>query len=455
MNKNTTRGLALVVITGGLSFLGVTAANAVDLPDLGGTSGGSILDSFRIDQPVTVDGQNVSVLDPNDASSLLGNGVGASTGDTMADIFAQLGIDTSGVVDNNSLTSAVGVPVDVSNSWVSVLGNKPNGVVVVPNASIPAWAWLTANIDSFFHGVADGFVNAPVDISCTSVAVISDFKNDCGQSTDVGKGLGVNGILDGATHNEFPVTVSDATVNVLDGNTVDLGTLGGDGVVVDPTSDGTDVHAMVGFLDGQLVTVAAPVDASDAWVSVLGKNGGVVIVPDSAVNGSLRSAGLVDSNTAAPVSIQCVTITVLSDFNRDCAGNANTVVDLGTLSMSDLGAMGLSDLGAMGLGDLGTLSLGDLGAFSLGGPGASEPGATGSGGLGDLGTHALPVPNDGTAGNGGTGDTNTGGPCLTGATLMASDANTGLNAGLIGGAVLAGALAAFGLMALRRTFLVA
>ncbi len=439
MNKNTTRGLALVVITGGLSFLGVTAANAVDLPDLGGTSGGSILDSFRVDLPVTVDGQNVSVLDPNDASSLLGNGVGASTGDTMADIFAQLGIDTSGVVDNNSLTSAVGVPVDVSNSWVSVLGNKPNGVVVVPNASIPAWAWLTANIDSFFHGVADGFVNAPVNISCTSVAVISDFKNDCGQSTDVGKGLGVNGILDGATHNEFPVNVNGATVNVLDGNTVDLGTLGGDGVVVDPTSDGTDVHAMVGFLDGQLVTVAAPVDASDAWVSVLGENGGVVIVPDSAVDASLQSAGLVDSNTAAPISIQCVTVTVLSDFDRDCAGGTNTVVDLGTLSLSDLG----------------TLGLGDLGTLSLGGPGASEPSATTPDGLGDLDTHALPVPNDGAAGNGGTGDTNKGAPCLTGATLMASDASSGLNAGLIGGAVLAGALTAFGLMALRRKFLVA
>jgi hypothetical protein len=34
MNKNITRGLAFVAITGGLSLLGATAANAIDLPDL-------------------------------------------------------------------------------------------------------------------------------------------------------------------------------------------------------------------------------------------------------------------------------------------------------------------------------------------------------------------------------------------------------------------------------------
>ena len=113
------------------------------------------------------------------------------------------------------------------------------------------------------------------------------------------------------------------------------------------------------------------------------------------------------------------------------------------------------DLGTLSLSDLGTLGLGDLGTLSLGGPGASEPSATTPDGLGDLDTHALPVPNDGAAGNGGTGDTNKEGPCLTGATLMASDANSGLDAGLIGGAALAGALAAFGLMALRRKLRVA
>ena len=386
MNKNITRGLALAAITGGLSILGVTAANAVDLPDIGGTSGDSILDSLRVDLPVTVDGLNVSVLDPNDASSLLGDGVVANTNDTMANIFAQLCIDTSGVLDNDSLTSMVGVPVDVSNSWASVLGSKPNGVVVVPNASIPAFAWVA--------GFINGFVNLPINISCTSVAVISDFSNDCGETTGVGTGMGDT--LGGLTHNEVPVDLSDKTVNVLDGSTLDTGTIGGDGVLVDPTDGVTDLSQTLSP-DDQLVALGLPVDVSDTWVSVLGDNGGIVIVPDSTVDASLLTAGLVDSETLAPISISCVTITVLSDFDRDCAG--------------------------------------------------------GPGDVGDLPTHALPVPDEGTADNGGTGGTNPGNACAMDTTPTAADTNNGVDAGLVGGgAALAGALAAFGLMGLGRKF---
>jgi hypothetical protein len=383
MNKNITRGFALVAITGGLTLLGVTAANAVDLPDLGGTSGDSILDSLRADVPVTVDGLNVSVLDDNDASSLLGDGVFASTGDTMADIFAQLGIDTSGVVDNNTLTSAVGVPVDVSNTWASVLGNEPNGVVVVPNASVPAFAWIA--------GLVNGFVTVPVNISCTSVAVISDFENDCGDTTEVGKGNGA--ILDDVTHNELPVDVSDQTIRVLDGETLELGTLGGDGVVVDPTDHVIDLSADADQA-GQLAALGLPVDVTDAWLSVLGENGGIVIVPDSMIDASLLTAGLVDSETLAPISIQCVTITVLSDFERDCDG--------------------------------------------------------GPGDLGDLDTHALPVPDDGVADNGGNGGTDDGEVCATGTTPTSANTDTGADAGLVGAAALGGVLAGFGLMGLGR-----
>ena len=383
MNKNITRGIALVAVTGGLTLLGVTAANAVDLPDLGGTSGDSILDSLRADVPVTVDGLNVSVLDGNDASSLLGDGASASTGDGMADIFAQLGIDTSGVADSDTLTSAVGVPVDVSSSWASVLGDEPNGVVVEPSASIPAFAW--------FAGLFDGTVTAPVDISCTSVAVISDFENDCGDTTEVGTGNG--DVLDGVTHNEVPVDVSDKTIRVLDGETLELGTLGDDGIVIDPTDHVIDLSQAVDP-DGQLAALGLPVDVTDAWVSVLGENGGIVIVPDSMIDASLLTAGLVDSETLAPISIQCVTITVLSDFERDCAGAP------------------------------------------------TDPG--------DLPTHALPVPDDGTADNGGNGGNNNADACPTGTTPTSSNTDTGADAGLVGAAALGGVLAGFGLMGVGR-----
>ena len=390
MNRNITRGLALVAITGGFSLLGVTAANAVDLPDLGGGSG-SILDSLRADVPVAIEGLNVKVLDGNGASSLLGDGATASG--TMADVFAGLGIDTSGVVDDELLTSAVGIPVDASNTWLSVLGKEPNGIVVAPAASVPAFAWLA--------GLVDGTVNAPVSISCTSVAVISDFDSDCGDTTEVGTDNGdlLNGelldgdLLNGLTHSEVPLDVSDQTVRVLDGETLELGTLG-DGITVDPTDHVIDLSTEAAP-DGQLAALGLPVDVTDAWLSILGDNGGIVIVPDSMVDASLLTAGLVDSETLAPISIQCVTVTVLSDFTRDCAGDGD----------------------------------------------GEDPG--------DLPTHALPVPDDGIAGTDGTDD---GDVCAADTTPTAADTATGADAAVIGGAVLAGALGAIGLMGLGRKF---
>lgn len=394
MNKSITRGLALAAVTGGLTLLGVTAANAIDLPDLGG--GDSVLDALRVDGgadvPVTVDGLNLSVLDPNDASSLLGDGVGASTGQAMADLFAQLGIDTSGVVDAGQLTSQAGIPVDVSNTWASVLGSGPSGVVVEPSASVPAFAWISSGADGFL----DAFANAPVSISCTSVAVISDFENDCGDTTHIGTGTGglLDGdLLDGDLDSEVPVGVSDQEVRVLDGETLELGTLGGDGILIDPADHVIDLSADAAA-DGQLAALGLPVDVTDAWVSILGENGGIVIVPDSMVDASLLTAGLVDSRTLAPVSIQCVTVTVLSDYDRDCADGQ-----------------------------------------------PADPG--------DLDTFPLPVEEDGVNGDGANPGPGNGDVCVAG-TPTAADADTGADAGLVGGAAIAGALAGFGLMGIGR-----
>ena len=286
MNRNITRTLAVAVLTGGFTILGATAANATDLPDLGGDGsggllgnggllgtgltlggttttpatppvtppasdpgllgnggllgtgvnlgggtgqGGSILDDLNVNLPVDVNGLNLQVLPTGEDGLSLGDGVLLNTGATNADILSELGIDTSGLLGDYALQNAVvGVPLDVSNTWVSILGNEPNGIVVVPN--------VAGGVTTALDGMLDGVVDVPIDISCTSVTVLSDYENECAGSTPGGASGGLLGgdllggdllggdlldgdILDGDVLNgDVPVTVEDLQLNVLDGN---------------------------------------------------------------------------------------------------------------------------------------------------------------------------------------------------------------------------------------------
>ena len=54
MNKNTTRVLAVAVLTGGFTIFGATAANAIDLPDLGGTGSGGLLGNGMVPMWIAV-----------------------------------------------------------------------------------------------------------------------------------------------------------------------------------------------------------------------------------------------------------------------------------------------------------------------------------------------------------------------------------------------------------------
>lgn len=324
MNSNTTRALAVAVLAGGFTILGATAANATDIPGLGGgdgaegllgnggllgtglTLGGTttppapsqnLLDDLSLDLPVAVDGLNLQVLPTSEEGLSLGDGVLANTGSTNADILSGLGIDTSSLVGDTALQNAiVGVPLDVSNTWVSVLGNEPNGIVVVPNA--------VGGVDSDLDGLLDGVIDVPVDISCTSVTVLSDYENECAGSTP---GAIDGGLLDG---------------DILDLNGDVLGdglALGENGVLVDlgDTATGVGTDLVLGDLLG--VVAGAPVDLSDVWVSALGEDpNGIVIVPDLTIDPSVLTGGALSSQILAPISLDCVTITVLSDFVRDC-----------------------------------------------------------------------------------------------------------------------------------------
>ena len=429
MNKNITRGLALAALTGGFTLLGVTAANAIDLDGDGqddGLLGTGIHIPLDTSVPVTVDGLNAAVLPSNDTNSI-GNGIFLNTGKTVAEVFAPIGVDTADLLGTNeNLSTIVGVPVDASNTWASVLGSQPNGVVVVPNLH----ALPTADVTDGADGFVDGYVEAPVDISCTSVTVLSSYQADCAGTS--GSGAGTGGILDGDLVGklggellggdllgsdilggdisaEQPITVEDRQIDVLDGGVLG-GTDGiaGDGLVVDPVDESTDLGTDFDLGDPARGTVVAPVDLSDTWVSVLGDNGGVVVVPDSTISPFLRTLGLVDSELFVPVSIDCVTITVLSDFERDCAaGPTEPTEPTVPTEPTDEGEVGGID---------------------------AENGGNGGGDAGD---------------NNGADD-----PCAVDATATAftSDDSAGPDVGLLGGAAAAGGLTALGLLALGRKF---
>ena len=341
MNKHMTRGLALVAITGGFVFLGTTAANAVAVDDdpgllgnggllgtgisLGNGSNDDLLGSLNVpldaNAPATVTGLDVSIFDNGlsnglgtgsgagsllgtgallGGNSLLGDGILVNTGESVADIFANPALDGLGDgVFGSTLSTALDVPVDASNTWISVLGNPangPTGIVVVPNVATEPVGTISNGED----GILDAFVDAPVDVSCTSITVLSNFQGACptdGDNGGTGSTGGNGGIL------------GDGVLG--DGVLVDLG---------DTVADVTGGTDGLGDVAGQSADLDVPVDLSDAWVSILGADGGIVIVPDLGIGTSALTGGLLDSDVTAPISLQCTSITVLSDFTRDCDG---------------------------------------------------------------------------------------------------------------------------------------
>jgi hypothetical protein len=213
MNAHVMRGLALAAITAGLTFFGTSAANAITIGGDGGILGdnsGSGSDSSstggilgtgislgsghgsashpvpkrHAHAPVTVNNAHVHVLDGGalnaddvtGSHSVFGHGVQATTGTTMADLVGAGGLTGNDVVDiENLMSAALGVPLDLSGTWASALGDPangdPSGIVVVPSAA--------AEPNAAFAGVLNGIVDVPVNVHCTDVTVLSDFAGDC------------------------------------------------------------------------------------------------------------------------------------------------------------------------------------------------------------------------------------------------------------------------------------
>jgi hypothetical protein len=300
MNALLTRGLALAAITAGLTFFGTSAANAITIGGDGGILGdnsGSSSDSsstggilgtgislgsghgsashpvskLHAHAPVSVNNAHVHVLDggalnADDVTgnhSVLGHGVQVTTGTTMAELVGAGGLTGNDVVDiENLMSAALGVPLGVSGTWASALGDPangdPSGVVVVPNAA--------AEPNAAFAGVLDGIVDAPVNVQCTEVTVLSDFAGDCasggagGGSDTAGNGdvtlpVAVQGLTDLGL--SVPVSIQCVGVGVLatadpgcgdGGATGDDGDNGGAGDNGD--TGGTDSTGGTGGADG-------------------------------------------------------------------------------------------------------------------------------------------------------------------------------------------------------------
>ena len=211
MNRFITRGLALAALTGGITILGVTAANATDLPDLGSSEGSGILGtgidigtgsgatdgSALVQVPVIINEFDVRVLERSNLLDygLLGNGITVDTGRTAIDIIAAVGATISSMTGHNEQVDAVvGVPLDISNTWVSVFSNEASGIVIAPV--------VTGGSFAIVDGVVNAFVSVPIDISCTSVTVLSDYENECTSSAP-------------SNANGLPLTIDCVAITVL------------------------------------------------------------------------------------------------------------------------------------------------------------------------------------------------------------------------------------------------
>jgi len=131
-------------------------------------------------------------------------------------------------------------------------------------------------------------------------------------------------ILDSVTA-VLPLQIKDQSIDLL--QTPSAPTPLGEGVTLSPgalDADalpklGVDTSSLLGENNQLDTIVGAPIDVSKAWVSVLGNDTkGVVIVPDLSADISALTNGLITSDLRLPLGLDCVTVTLLSDFTRDC-----------------------------------------------------------------------------------------------------------------------------------------
>jgi hypothetical protein len=389
MKKALLRGLYFTLFVGGLSCLGVAAANAADTTSgedglLSGTQAG-----IGLEVPVDLSGNSISII--GDATSAVSEVVApepapAAEAAPAAEPVAEPApeVTTSGddgIASGSQAVVDVTIPVDVSGNAISVLGDSEQSGATTEAA--PAAAPVetapvatTTGSDSLLGGT-QGLVNIdiPVTVGGNAISVLGD-SSSTGSSSESGEATapaapaagttasttGEDGILSGTQvvpNVSAPVTLGGNAISVL-GDSESSGSsttsapsgagttgTGASTTGQDSILGGTQVLGDVGApvtLGGNAITLIGDAESTDSSTTAgstgTGAGNGATTNGDDAVLGGTQVAPTV----GAPVTLGGNAITLIGD-----AESTDSSTTAGSTGSGSTGSDGASTSGEDGI----------------------------------------------------------------------------------------------------------
>ncbi|MEV7632732.1 chaplin family protein [Microbacterium sp. NPDC089318] len=287
MNKHVKYALWGVLLAGGVSLLGTSAANAAETDGSDGLLSGTQIIA-PVTAPITAVGNAVSVLDTSAIDSTPDAAPAASTSAPAPAPAPAPAAETNGDDSVASGTQAVvglDVPVNVSGNAVSVLDSASAQSTETASAqeAAPAPAAKTSGSDGLLSGT-QGIVSADVPVNVTGNAISvfgdADASSDGGQAAGMAPAPdattdGSDGIL-GGTQLLAPVT---APVNITGNGISVLGDADANGDSMGSWTEWAFIGGETGsdnaLLGGTqiLLPVTAPIAIGGNTVSVVGDGG--------------------------------------------------------------------------------------------------------------------------------------------------------------------------------------
>ena len=179
MNTFIKKGLYCALLVGGLSLIGISAANAAEAPSTSGSDGnvsGSQIVS-DVAAPVTLTGNAISVL--GDSSVNQDSTAPPSESGTAPLGFAPTTTGSDGIVSGTQVAPTADAPVTVSDNAVSVLGDSStagsNSGTAAPTVQPAAESPTTTGTDSVLGGTQVApVVTAPIVAEGNAISVLGD-----------------------------------------------------------------------------------------------------------------------------------------------------------------------------------------------------------------------------------------------------------------------------------------
>jgi len=344
MSKYVSRGLALVLFTGGLTLLGAGIANAADTTgDDGLLSGTQVV--APINAPIEAAGNAVSIL----GDALSGGAAAPAPAPAPAAAPAASPVTTSGtesVLGGTQAVVDVVAPLAVQGNAISVAGDSAATAAPVASAPVsqpaaPAAAASTSGSD----GVAGGTqvlptVIVPVNLGGNAISVLGDSSSEGASvpaaSTPAGNGAATTSGSDGVAGGTQVLPTAIVPVN-LGGNAISvLGDSSSEGAsapaaTTPAANGGATTSGSDGIAGGSQVlpTAVVPVNLSGNAISVLGDSSseGASAPAATTPSGSVGSTGgatttgsdsvaggtQIAPDAALPVSIGGNAISILGD----------------------------------------------------------------------------------------------------------------------------------------------